>query len=176
MTSDTLNDWCGTPEYQAPEVVKRQGYGLKADMWSVGVIMYIMLAGIPPFKDGNRLRLYSKISKGEYSFPDENWKCVSEEAKDLIKRLLCVDPAARLDCTGTLAHPWLSEATPSRALPAPMSKVAVGFNENLKKFNTIRRFQNTGKQLMNCQRFVNYHKEETAADEYARKAVIQNRI
>jgi serine/threonine protein kinase len=77
---ESLHDWCGTPEFQAPEVVRRTGYDTKADVWSAGVILYILLFGYPPFRDRNRMRLYTKVAQGKFEFPaDEAAASVSPE-------------------------------------------------------------------------------------------------
>ncbi|CAM9267552.1 unnamed protein product, partial [Hapterophycus canaliculatus] len=102
---------CGTPGYVAPEILMRKKYDSAVDMWSVGVITYILLGGYPPFHDDNqaraRARLFAKIKKGVYSFHDEYWADISPEAKDLIAKMLTVDPKKRLTAEQALQHPYL---------------------------------------------------------------------
>ena len=87
---------CGTPGYVAPEVLQRDAvYGKEVDMWSLGVITYIVLCGFPPFYDDNHQRLFSMIKACRYDFPSPYWDGVSESAKDLIKKLLVADVNAR---------------------------------------------------------------------------------
>src|SRR5438270_166336 len=109
------------------------------------------------------MRLYAKIVQGAVDFPESHFASISAEGKDLVKRLLAVNPDERLNCVQALQvdrlqqgrrylwrqHPWLSSnaATPIQS------------TQNLKKYNVSRRFQNTGKQLLHCQRF-NVHAQE----------------
>lgn len=95
----------GSAYYVAPEVLKRK-YGLEADMWSAGVILYILLSGSVPFDDESEVKLFKKIARGDYDLGYEEWEAVSEEAKDLIRGLMCVDPERRLPAAAALAHPW----------------------------------------------------------------------
>ncbi len=84
----------GTPYYIAPEVLK-QSYGLKCDVWSVGVILYILLCGYPPFNGSNDYKIMKRIMKGEFQFPAEEWNFMSNEVKDLITKMLHTDPEQR---------------------------------------------------------------------------------
>lgn len=98
---------CGTPGYVAPEVLKRHGYGQQVDMWSLGVITYILLCGYPPFFDQNNTELFKKIMAGKYQFDRPWWDNVSEKAKDFIKHLLVLDPSQRWTATQALNHPFI---------------------------------------------------------------------
>jgi len=100
---------CGTPGYIAPEVLRMKGYGKECDVWSLGVIIYILLCGFPPFYADNDAQLYEKIKKGEFEFLRPYWDPISDQAKDLIKRMLTVDPKKRITCDEALQHPWLVE-------------------------------------------------------------------
>lgn len=79
---------CGTPGYVAPEVLTGMGYGAEVDMWSLGVILYILLCGFPPFYDDSTQTLFEIIKRGEYEFPSPYWDEVSTDAKDLVSKLL----------------------------------------------------------------------------------------
>lgn len=99
----------GTPNYIAPEVIKKLGYNEKCDIWSLGILLYTMLAGFPPFyiEDGQDVEvLYSKIVAGVFSFPEKIWKNVSNQAKLLIKDLLQLDPKARPTASEILENDW----------------------------------------------------------------------
>mmetsp|Transcript_27737 Transcript_27737/g.36092 ORF Transcript_27737/g.36092 Transcript_27737/m.36092 type:complete len:523 (-) Transcript_27737:190-1758(-) len=103
---------CGTPGYVAPEMLKDDGYREQVDIWALGVIMYIMLAGFPPFnidddQPGGRERLFEQIKKANYTFPSPYWDSVSEEAIDLISNLLEADPTKRLTAQQALDHEWM---------------------------------------------------------------------
>jgi serine/threonine protein kinase len=102
-----LTTTCGTPGYVAPEILKGQPYGREVDMWSLGVIAYILLCGYPPFFDDNQNQLFAKIKKAQFEFDKEFWGEVSDPAKDLIRKLLQVDPAKRLTARDVLKHPWI---------------------------------------------------------------------
>ena len=104
---------CGTPSYLAPEVIlsaEVKGYGPKCDCWSLGVILYIMLSGYPPFSSEIKEHsLTDQIIRGMYSFPAEYWGSVSREAIDLIKNFLVIDPDKRISIQDALKHSWLED-------------------------------------------------------------------
>ena len=116
--SERLDTVCGTPDYIAPEVCslldfkkiprhRRPAYTEKCDIWSAGVIVFILLGGYQPFYDPNRKKLFRKIRNGKFEFHEQYWDDVSEEAKDLISKMLTVDPAERPSAAELLHHPWL---------------------------------------------------------------------
>jgi serine/threonine-protein kinase CHEK2 len=84
-------------------------YTNKIDNWSLGVILYICLVGYPPFSDEGSVKLEDQIKNGVYEFPDEFWSDVSENAKDLIRKLLCVDPEKRISLDEALEHDWIKK-------------------------------------------------------------------
>ncbi|CAH0521857.1 unnamed protein product [Peronospora belbahrii] len=104
---------CGTPGYVAPEVVQGEPYGAQVDCWSLGVILFILLCGYPPFPGVNHAKVLDKVVKAEYKFESPYWDEVSDEAKDLVSELLTVDRTKRLDVSGILAHPWMDETRAS---------------------------------------------------------------
>ncbi|KAI0231010.1 Phosphorylase b kinase gamma catalytic chain, liver/testis [Lamellibrachia satsuma] len=131
---EELTDLCGTPGYLAPEVLKVsmyeevQGYGRPVDMWASGVIMYTLLVGCPPFWHRKQIYMLRAIMEGKYTFYSPEWNDISESAKDLIKRLLVVDPAARLTAEEALKHPFLKsdEWTPGiSTMPKKTFRAAV---------------------------------------------------
>ncbi|CAL7939082.1 unnamed protein product [Xylocopa violacea] len=99
---------CGTPGYVAPEVLAQTPYGKAVDVWSIGVISYILLCGYPPFYDENDANLFAQILKGEFEFDSPYWDDISESAKDFIHKLMCVNVEERYTCKQALAHPWIS--------------------------------------------------------------------
>jgi len=101
---------CGSFEYAAPELLKATpaGYGLKVDMWSVGVIVYTILAGYQPFQDEDDSKQLRTILAGKFAFHDSHWCFISDEAKDFIRKLLEVNPNERLSAQEALKHPWLN--------------------------------------------------------------------
>ncbi|CAM9817731.1 unnamed protein product, partial [Ascophyllum nodosum] len=101
-------DPCGTPAYMAPEILWARPYGMSVDMWSTGVIIFIILGGYPPFYDQDQRRLFRNIKSGNFKFDPQHWDGVSEEAKDLIRNLLTVDPSRRLTADQAINHPWLA--------------------------------------------------------------------
>lgn len=130
----TITTQCGTPGYIAPEILKSIPYGKPADMWSFGVILYILLGGYPPFHDDNQRTLFRKIVKGDYQFHSDYWGGVSKDAKDLIRGLLTVDQTKRLTVQQALEHPWLGKTAEELA--------QYNLNDNLV---TLRKFQATRK-------------------------------
>ena len=79
----------------APEVIFGRGYNMNADVWSIGVIVYIMLGGYPPFYSDNQTELFKLIKKGIYQFHPKYWDHISEDAKDLIRNMLVINPDHR---------------------------------------------------------------------------------
>lgn len=99
---------CGTPGYVAPEVLSATGYEKEVDMWSIGVITYILLCGFPPFFGETVPELFEQIMGADYDYPEDYWNDVSDEAKAFIDALLVVEPAKRMTTKQALEHPWLA--------------------------------------------------------------------
>jgi len=118
---------CGTPGYVAPEVLNATGYVKEVDMWSIGVITYILLCGFPPFYNENLPELFEQIMKADYDFPEDYWKDISETAKDFIRKLLVVDTSKRMSGKTALQHPWLTGSAPDRALSSRNTKKMEGY-------------------------------------------------
>lgn len=103
-----LSSLVGSPYYVAPEVLRRR-YGNEADIWSLGVVLYILLSGIPPFWGPNDKEIFMAILRGNPDLQSNSWPKISEAAKELIRRLLTVDPSQRPTVSEMLSHPWLRE-------------------------------------------------------------------
>ena len=103
-----LKTRCGTPEFVSPEILYGLPYRTKVDMWSIGVILYILLAGYPPFMSQNTRDLFRKIKSGSVSFPDNYWDKISTEARMLVVGLLSVDPQQRLSASEAMKSKWMT--------------------------------------------------------------------
>jgi len=99
---------CGTPSYVAPEVLNATGYGKEVDMWSIGVITYILLCGFPPFYGDSVPDILEMIREGNVNFPDAHWSHISYQAKDFVGKLLVMDPSSRMSASEALKHQWLT--------------------------------------------------------------------
>jgi len=161
----------GSAEFMAPEVVEAfmddserdLAYDKKCDLWSLGIIMYILLCGYPPFS-GNcgsqcgwnqgepcnacQELLFHSIQDGGFDFPDTEWREISLEAKDLISKLLVKDPRKRLSAEQVLEHPWVKFGGPSRVLVTP---------QNIKRNNSARELSAFAESAMAVNRVVLQH-------------------
>ncbi|XP_061569820.1 ribosomal protein S6 kinase alpha-3 isoform X3 [Cololabis saira] len=103
---------CYTATFVAPEVLKKQGYDAACDIWSLGVLLYTMLTGVTPFSNGQEddtpEKILSRIGSGQFSLSGGYWDSVSLEAKDLVSKMLHVDPSQRLTASQVLRHPWVT--------------------------------------------------------------------
>ncbi|XP_049746266.1 serine/threonine-protein kinase 33 isoform X2 [Elephas maximus indicus] len=112
-----LQTTCGTPIYMAPEVINAHDYSQQCDIWSIGVIMYMLLCGGPPFWANSEDKLFELIRKGELRFRDPVWDSISDCAKSALKQLLKVDPAHRITAKELLDTQWITGNTLSSARP-----------------------------------------------------------
>ncbi|XP_078792687.1 calcium/calmodulin-dependent protein kinase type II delta 1 chain isoform X2 [Oryzias latipes] len=128
--------FAGTPGYLSPEVLRKDPYGKPVDMWACGVILYILLVGYPPFWDEDQHRLYQQIKAGAYDFPSPEWDTVTPEAKDLINKMLTINPAKRVTATDVLKHPWICQRSTVASMMHRQETV-----ECLKKFNARRKLK-----------------------------------
>ncbi|KAL8099373.1 phosphoenolpyruvate carboxylase kinase 2-like isoform X2 [Apium graveolens] len=93
--NEMMSGIVGTPYYVAPEILSGEEYDEKVDVWSCGVILYIMLSGVPPFYGDSAVETFEKVVRGNLRFPTRLFRSVSPEAKDLLRKMLCKDPCTR---------------------------------------------------------------------------------
>lgn len=111
---EVLYELCGTPGYLAPELLRAalceasEGYGMAVDMWACGVVMYTLLAGFPPFWHRRQYQMLRSIMEGKYAFRSPEWNSITEAPKDLIRRLLNMEPNNRIDAKSALKHEFFS--------------------------------------------------------------------
>ncbi|KAE8231656.1 hypothetical protein CF326_g3324 [Tilletia indica] len=137
---------CGTPNYIAPEVLfQKSGHSFEVDVWSVGVILYTLLVGKPPFQTNMVELIYEKIKKNEYEIPAESK--ISEESKDLIRKILTLDPAERPSLIEIMNHPWFRCGTfptyvPSTATEADPCIAPIPREQSLQNFELLKEASN----------------------------------
>ncbi|CAN6481525.1 unnamed protein product [Victoria cruziana] len=114
-----FTDVVGSPYYVAPEVLCKH-YGPEADVWTAGVILYILLSGVPPFWAETQQGIFDAVLRGVIDFDSDPWPLISDSAKDLIRKMLCSRPSDRLTAHEVLCHPWICEngVAPDRPLDA----------------------------------------------------------
>uniref|UniRef100_A0A9J7XUE5 Myosin light chain kinase, smooth muscle n=1 Tax=Cyprinus carpio carpio TaxID=630221 RepID=A0A9J7XUE5_CYPCA len=127
----------GTPEFVAPEVINYEAISYATDMWSIGVICYILVSGLSPFMGDNDNETLSNVTSATWDFEDEAFDEISDEAKDFISNLLKKDMKARLSCDQCFQHPWLKQDTTNMEVKK-LSK------ERMKKYILRRKWQKTG--------------------------------
>ncbi|XP_047071063.1 calcium-dependent protein kinase 21-like [Lolium rigidum] len=132
---DRFTEVVGSAYYMAPEVLKRS-YGQEVDVWSAGVILYILLCGVPPFWGDNDEKIAQAILRGGIDFSREPWPRVSASAKDLIRRMLDPDPTTRLTASQVLEHPWLKNAD-----TAPNVSLGEAVRSRLQQFSAMNKFK-----------------------------------
>ncbi len=135
--NELLREQCGTPSYIAPEILKGCPYNQAVDVWSIGVIAFILLGGYPPFRSKDRKRLFFQIMNGLYTFSPCLWDGITDEAKDLIKKMLMVDPKKRITASEALKHPYMLR--PRESFTADMENNFHSF----KLFNAKRKLRSS---------------------------------
>lgn len=110
---EQLHSLAGSFGYVAPEVLNNKGHGKAVDMWSTGIITYVLLCGYSPFRSDDVKELIRETTAAKLEFHDRYWKNISKEAKDFILALVTADPSKRLTADEALQHPWLTSHTPS---------------------------------------------------------------
>jgi len=133
-TEKCLTKQCGTPFFVSPEILMRQPYDQQTDMWSVGCIIFLLLSGNLPFMGRSQKELFKKIVSGKFEFKEEGWEGISDDAKDLVQKLLVLDPDERITASQALRHRWMktSGENLSRTLLQGTSQRLKTFNARMK--------------------------------------------
>uniref|UniRef100_A0A8C9W3P3 Serine/threonine kinase 33 n=1 Tax=Scleropages formosus TaxID=113540 RepID=A0A8C9W3P3_SCLFO len=129
-SENMLQATCGTPVYMAPEVINAHDYSQQCDVWSVGVIMYMLLCGEPPFMSSSEDKLFEIIRKGELSFAGLVWDSISDAAKKVLRCLLKVDPAHRITASELLDNPWITGDTSLPVMPTNVLEMMKQFRDD----------------------------------------------
>ncbi|KOX71851.1 Myosin light chain kinase, smooth muscle, partial [Melipona quadrifasciata] len=130
----------GTPEFIPPEIISYEPIGTESDMWSVGVICYVLLTGLSPFMGDNDAETFANITRADYDLEDEAFDAISNDAKDFISGLLVKRKESRMSARQCLEHPWMAQHAEA------MSRIALP-TEKLKKFIVRRKWQKTGNAI-----------------------------
>jgi calcium-dependent protein kinase len=153
----TLDEKLGTPYYIAPEVLNKK-YNEKCDIWSCGVILYIILSGMPPFNGSSDQDIMKKVRIGKFSFSDPCWNNISDKAKNLITKLLTYEPESRPSAEESLKHPWITEMSNIQV----DSSVAMGALSNLKNFRADQKLKQATFAFIASQLLTKNEKENLA--------------
>ncbi|XP_072967028.1 calcium-dependent protein kinase 1-like [Typha angustifolia] len=133
---EVLKDVVGSAYYVAPEVLKRN-YGAEADIWSAGVILYILLSGVPPFWAENEEGIFDAILRGHIDFSSDPWPSISSGAEDLVKKMLRPDPKERLTAAEILNHPWIRED--GEASDKPLDSTVLNRMKQFRAMNKLKK-------------------------------------
>ncbi|PPD77965.1 hypothetical protein GOBAR_DD25113 [Gossypium barbadense] len=128
-------DIVGSAYYVAPEVLLRK-YGKEIDIWSAGVILYILLSGVPPFWAETEKGIFDAILEGEIDFESQPWPSLSDSAKDLVCRMLTQDPKKRITSTQVLEHPWIREG--GNASDKPLDSAVLSRMKQFRRMNKLK--------------------------------------
>lgn len=131
---ETFSDVVGSPYYVAPEVLRKH-YGHESDVWSAGVILYILLSGVPPFWAETEIGIFRQILQAKLDFESEPWPGISDSAKDLIRKMLERNPRKRLTAHEVLCHPWIAD---DNAPDKPLDSAVLS---RLKQFSAMNKLK-----------------------------------
>ncbi|KAL7842800.1 hypothetical protein SRHO_G00244890 [Serrasalmus rhombeus] len=140
---------CGTPQYIGPEVINYEPLSTASDMWSIGVITYILLSGMSPFQGDSDEETLRNIVDMKYEFEDQYFSQTSDMAKDFIEKLLIKDPSERMTAEECLLHPWIKPLTRKQAANRSRSSINM---KNFKKFNARRKWKMSYNMVWACNR------------------------
>ncbi|XP_044472739.1 calcium-dependent protein kinase 2-like isoform X2 [Mangifera indica] len=129
-------DIVGSAYYVAPEVLRRR-YGKEADVWSAGVMLYILLSGVPPFWAETEKGIFDAILQGEIDFESKPWPNISSSAKDLVRRMLTADPKKRITSAEVLEHPWIREG--GNASDKPIDSAVLSRMKQFRAMNKLKK-------------------------------------
>lgn len=135
-----MTSFVGTPSYLAPEVITGS-YSPQCDIWSLGVVMFLLLSGEQPFDGSSQHEILKKIVIGKYGFSSDSWRQVSDQAKDLISHMLEPNPYHRISLKEALVHPWFIEESPALQLPASVIR-------SIKRFKAPKKLQKEVMRVM----------------------------
>ncbi|XP_051849714.1 death-associated protein kinase 2-like isoform X1 [Antechinus flavipes] len=141
---------CGLPEYVAPEVIKLEPLTVVADMWSVGVITYILLSGVSPFQDKMENDTVTNIIKGTFDYEDTYFNSTSAIAKDFISQMLVINPKERMTSSQALLHPWIKPLTIKQERNRESASINI---TNFRKFNSQRKWKLSCHMITPCSHF-----------------------
>ncbi|KAJ9567944.1 hypothetical protein OSB04_003910 [Centaurea solstitialis] len=132
----SYRDIVGSAYYVAPEVLKRK-YGKEIDIWSAGVMLYILLSGVPPFWAQTEKGIFDEILKGYVDFESDPWPSISTSAKDLVQRMLTLDPKKRITSAEVLEHPWIKED--GEASDKPIDSAVLSRMKQFRAMNKLKK-------------------------------------
>ncbi|KAL8184916.1 UNVERIFIED_CONTAM: hypothetical protein K2H54_032183 [Gekko kuhli] len=145
----TFKSLCGTPQYIAPEVINYEALSCATDMWSIGVITYILLSGMSPFQGETDTETLSNVVAGSYEFEDKYFSQTSELAKDFIQQLLVKEPRSRMTAAECLIHPWIKPLNRKQAVSRNRSSINM---KNFRRFNARRKWKLSYNMVSACNR------------------------
>lgn len=152
----------GTPQYIAPEVIKYEPLSTAADMWSIGVITYILLSGLSPFQGHTDEETLRNVIGLQYEFGERPFKTTSDMAKDFIHKLLVLGPGDRMTADECLLHPWIQPITRKQAAKRNRSSINM---KNFKKFNARRKWKMSLNTVLMCTRLLSLRQRRRSVAE-----------
>ena len=167
--NELLETACGSPCYAAPEMINGEKYsGLKVDIWSSGIVLYAMICGYLPFEDDNNDILYQKITEGKFTIPG----FVSDSARDLLKKILCIDPKKRFGLKEIKNHPWFNLLNPKINMNEGLliNKIVIPIDEDI-----VEQIEAIEKEKYEKNIIKNFGKEFIMTKDEIRKLLLNNR-
>lgn len=130
---ERMRKYCGTEGYAAPEIMRNVPYDDSVDIWSLGVIVYVLLCAFRPFESDDPVELYQLVTQGDLEFPSPEWDEMSELSRDFISKMLQREPSKRMKIDEALEHPWIKGNAPTMKLG--------DLHQHLKMFNVKRKLK-----------------------------------